>query len=701
MDGHAFLENLALVLCVAGLTAIIAHRLRLPLVFGYLAAGMLVGPYLPFPLGADTKTIIALSELGVILLMFSLGLEFRLRRVKSVAADVGPSALAETTVMFGVGYAFGTLAGWTQFESLFLAAMLSISSTTIIARSFSDLGITGRLRELVFGILIIEDLVAILLIALLSAAAAQGSVTFEAAARTALRLAVFLALLTGLGMVLLPRTIQYVVRIGRREMVTIPAVAVAFASALLALKFGYSVALGAFIAGSLVAESGHGEFVEHRIESLRDVFLAIFFVSVGMLLDPRVLAAEWLTILLLCITVVAGKVLAVSLGVFAAGHGVRNAVRAGLSLGQIGEFSFILASLGLATGAIRPFLYPVAVAVSAITTLTTPLLITRAERVATWVDREMPRPLQMYAVLYSSWIERLRAPSPEGSAQGIVGRQVRLVLVELAGLVFVVVASGIEFPVVRDWIISTSTWSPRVAQVVVLGAVAAFALPLLTALTRSTRTLASLLAQRALPTPAKGLDRAAVPRAALIASLHFAIMLAASSPIFLCIQFFTPRVPAIAIFALLSLILGAALWNSTRNLYGHATAGADVFGMALQQHDRVSYPPAELTTTVERVSAMLPGLGNPTAAVLRADSPAAGQTLRGLDLRGRTGAMVLSITHADGHAVEGIPEGSTILAPGDVLVLAGTAEAVAAARGLLSPAGRITPVTPSHAVGPN
>jgi CPA2 family monovalent cation:H+ antiporter-2 len=233
---------------------------------------------------------------------------------------------------------------------------------------------------------------------------------------------------------------------------------------------------------------------------------------------------------------------------------------------------------------------------------------------------------------------------------------------------------------------------------VVLGAVAAFAVPLLAAITRSTRTLAGLLAQRALPTPVKGLDRAAVPRGALIASLHFALMLAASSPVFLSIQFFTPRVPAIAIFALLSLILGATVWNSTRNLYGHATAGADVFGMVLQQHDRVSDPPAELHSTVERVGALLPGLGNPTAALLRADSPAAGQTLRALDLRGRTGAMVLSITHANGHAVDGIPSGSTVIVPGDVLVLAGTAEAVAAARELLSPS--LHAEMPSHAATP-
>ncbi len=682
-EPHEFLQNLALVLSVAALAAVLFHALRLPVVFGYLVAGMVVGPYLPIPLVADPKLVRALSELGVILLMYSLGLEFRLRRVADVAATAGPAALAETTVMFGLGYAFGAFAGWTPLESLFTGAMIAISSTTIIAKTFGDVGIAPRLKEIVFGVLIVEDLIAILLIAILSAVATGGTITLASLGVTGVRLASFLVAIIGIGLVVLPRVMTRVVAIGRDEMTTLAAIGVCFAAALLALAFGYSVALGAFIAGSLVAESGHGDRIAHRIEPVRDVFVAIFFVSVGMLIDPSVVALHWVAILALSATVVVGKLLAASLGVFAAGYGVRDGVRAGMSLAQIGEFSFIIAGVGLAAGAIRPFLYPVAVAVSAITTLLTPWLVRAADPAAAWVDRRLPRALQTYAALYGSWIERLRAGGGGADDRAALRRLVRLVAIDVALLMGLVIATGAEVGrlgvMVQEWF----DWTAVGGRRAVLSIAAVAALPLLVALWRTTRALSAALGLRALPAPARGLDRADTPRRALIASLHFALLLACSTPILVVAQPFIPQLPTIAVFGALVVVLGIVLWQSAGSLYGHARASAEVYSMALSQHDRVREGEAEIAATVRRVSQMLPGLGDPVPVVLESASQASGRTLRELDLRGRTGATVLSLTHADGRTVDGVPIGSQLLAAGDVLVLAGTEGAVAAARSLL------------------
>ena len=408
-DSHAFLVNLALVLSVAALTSLVFQRLRQPVVFGYLVAGMIVGPNIPVPLVADQAMVRTLAELGVILLMFSIGLEFSMRRLLQVGGAAGIAAIAETSVMMLLGFLAGRLLGLTALESIFLAAIVAISSTTIIVKAFAEHGVRGRVKEIVLGILIVEDLIAILLIAILTAVGEGEGLSPREVVATTLRLALFLAGLVGVGLLTVPRLIRAAVRSERAETILVSSMGVCFAASLLALSLGYSVALGAFIAGALVAESGQEKAVEHLVTPVRDLFVAIFFVAVGMLFDPSVLVDYWWMVLALVVIVIAGKVLAVSSGVFLIGEGLRPAVQAGMSLAQIGEFSFIVASVGLATGSTREFLLPVVVAVSAITTLTTPALIRAAPRVAKLVDAKLPGPLQTFVALYGSWFERLRS----------------------------------------------------------------------------------------------------------------------------------------------------------------------------------------------------------------------------------------------------------------------------------------------------
>jgi CPA2 family monovalent cation:H+ antiporter-2 len=382
MNAHAFLSALAVTFGVAAVTTVLCQRLRQPVVLGYLLAGMIVGPHLPVPLVADQTIIETLSEIGVVMLMFSLGLEFSVRKLLGLGRKPIVTALVQCTVMLAIGYAVARAFGWTNREGLFTGAMISISSTTIIAKAFDEQNKRGELRDFVVGVLIVEDLIAIaLMIALTALASGEGSSPGQLLL-SAGRFAAFLTAVLAVGFLLVPRVIRAVRKLGRDETLVITSIGICFAVALLALEFGYSVALGAFIAGSTIAESGEGEYVEEQIRPIKDIFAAVFFVSVGMLIDPQLIAKHAVAVGVLTAVVIAGKMLSVAGGALLSGGGKRLSVQAGMSLAQIGEFSFIIAALGSDLHATGPFLYPVAASVSAITTFTTPWLIRASDPIA-------------------------------------------------------------------------------------------------------------------------------------------------------------------------------------------------------------------------------------------------------------------------------------------------------------------------------
>jgi CPA2 family monovalent cation:H+ antiporter-2 len=641
------LTALAVILCVAAVTTLIFQRIRQPVVLGYLLAGLIVGPHVPVPLFADEGVAHTLSELGVILLMFSLGLEFSLRQLIKVGPTAGIVAVIQCSLMIWLGYLVGRAFGWTSFESIFAGALIAISSTTIIVKAFAERGVKGPMAELVFGILIVEDLIAILLLAILTAAASGAGLSAGGLALTIGRLAAFLAGLLVVGMLVVPRLVRLMVRLGRTETTVVASVGIAFAFALLAQKFGYSVALGAFLGGALVAESGQAKTIERAIEPVKDVFAAIFFVSVGMLIDPVLVAKHWGAVLVLTLVVVAGKVVGVALGAFIAGSGVRTSVQAGLSLAQIGEFSFIIAALGVTLGVVGNFLYAVAVAVSAITTLLTPWLIRVSGSVATYVDGRLPTALQTYASLYGAWVEDLRGRPRQQTVWRRIRRLVVLLLVDVAAIASIVIAASLNMPRLLRSLGQLVPIAPGwVRALVVLGAVA-LSLPFLLGAVRLARALGIAVAREALPSSIKGLDLAAAPRRALL-------------------------VLAIA-------LLIVPFWRSAANLQSHARAGAQVIleALALQSHGGTSGhgPPRE------EVARLVPGLGDASALRLVDGDPAVGKTLKQLNLRGLSGASVIAIDRGHGHVL--YPTGDDVLRAGDALVLTGTDEAVKIASGLL------------------
>lgn len=467
----------------------------------------------------------------MILLIFALGLEFSLRKLIAVGPTAGITGVIQRSLLFWLGYAIALGFGWTTRQAMFTAAIVAISSTTIIAKAFDEQGIRGRLRELVVGVLIVEDLIAILIMATLTAIATGSGLSAENLIGTTGRLVAFLVGLLVVVLLVVPRTVRFVVRLGRDETTLVASVGICFAIALLAYEFGYSVALGAFLAGSLFAESGEVHEVERLVLPVRDVFAAIFFVSVGMLIDPKLLVAYWLPISVLFVAVVVGKIVSVSLGAFFTGNGVHTSIQAGMSLAQIGEFSFIIAGLGLSLRATGDFLYPVAVAVSAITTLTTPWLIRASGPVASAIDQRLPKPLQTFVGLYGSWVEQL------GTAPRVNQSRVR----RLAGLLLLdavisrrdrrrrVALSALDRGS-RDG--SYLNLPETVVSLGVVGIAIALCLPFGIGIVRCSRSLGVELAERALPPAGPDrLDLGLAARKALIVSLEVLMLAAVVLPV--------------------------------------------------------------------------------------------------------------------------------------------------------------------------
>jgi monovalent cation:H+ antiporter-2, CPA2 family len=684
MDPHAFLQNLAVVLCVAAVATVLFQRLHQPVVFGYLLAGMIIGPHIRIPLVADPQTVRALSELGVILLMFSLGLEFSVRKLVQVSQKAGAVALFECSIMVSVGYLVGQMLGLTRMESIFVGAIVGISSTTIIVKAFQEQKVKGRVTELVFGILIIEDLIAIFLLTILTTISRSGAVSPTDILVTAMRLAMFLAALIGFGILIVPRAIRAVQRLGQPETTLVASIGICFAAALIALAFGYSVALGAFIAGSLVAESGHEIEIETLVRPVRDMFAAIFFVSVGMIIDPAALTEHWKAVLALTLAVIIGKVLAVTIGAFLAGHGRRTAMKAGMSLAQIGEFSFIIASVGVASGVIHSWLYPVAIGVSAITTLTTPLLIKLSNRAAASIDRWLPEPIQTVAALYGSWIERVRNSPRVPTERSGTNRTIRIILLDGALITTVVIGVDVEIDRLSQILGNlTGMTADRVRFVVVLIA-GLVTVPLIYGLITSARALGNRLARRAFADAQTGkVDPADAPRRALVILVQVAVVLAVGIPVVAITEPFLPPYQGAFVLAVLMLLLLVALWRNASNLQGHARAGAQIIASALANQMASVDGTSDETTLLEDVNAILPGLGEPVAIRVIPQSIAVGKSLAQLNLRGATGATVLAIR----RGAEQIPTplGREVIRANDVVAVAGAHDALAVARAIFSP----------------
>ena len=388
------IEDLALILVVAGVVTLIFKKLKQPLVLGYIVAGFLVSPNMPYTASvADMENVHLWADIGVMFLLFSLGLDFSFKKILKMGASPVISTCTTIFCMSMLGFSVGSFFGWERMDCIFLGGMLAMSSTTIIYKAFDDLGLRQQqFAGLVMSVLILEDILAIVMMVMLSAIA-QGNLEGSQMIESVMRIGFFLILWLIVGIFAIPLFLRTVRSLINAEVLLVVSLGLCCAMAVFSSKVGFSSAFGAFIMGSILAETVEAERIEKLVEPVKNLFGAIFFVSVGMLVDPKILVEYAIPIMLLVLTILIGQSVFGTFSFMLAGESLKSAMRCGFSMAQIGEFSFIIASLGLSLGVISDFLYPVVVAVSVITTFLTPYMIRLATPVYNNLEHRLPNKL--------------------------------------------------------------------------------------------------------------------------------------------------------------------------------------------------------------------------------------------------------------------------------------------------------------------
>ncbi|MBJ2266822.1 cation:proton antiporter [Pseudomonas sp. MF6772] len=561
MHAISFIQDLAVIMLVAGVVTILFHRFKQPVVLGYIVAGFIIGPHTPpFGLIHDEDTIKTLAELGVIFLMFCLGLEFSLRKLFKVGATAFIAAFLEIILMIWIGYEIGQWFDWNTMDSLFLGAILAISSTTIIVKALNDLKMKNqRFAQLIFGVLIVEDILGIGIIALLSSIAVSGTVSSGEVFSTVGKLSLFMIVALVIGILLVPRLLAYMAKFESNEMLLITVLGLCFGFCLLVVKLEYSMVLGAFLIGAIMAESRQLLKIERLIEPVRDMFSAIFFVAIGLMIDPQILLQYAWPIAVITVAVVLGKMLSCGLGAFIAGNDGRTSLRVGMGLSQIGEFSFIIAALGMTLQVTSDFLYPVAVAVSAITTLLTPYLIRGADPLSLKIAAVMPQRLSRVFGMYGEW---LRSISPQGEG-AMLASMIRKIILQVGvnlALVVAIFFTGSFFAAriggyLEGWI-SDPSWQ----KALIWGGALLLSLPFLIAAYRKLKALSMLLAEMSVKPEMAGRHTQRVRRVIaelipILSLLVIFLLLAALSASIL------PTNKLLVLIAVVTAAVAAVLWR--------------------------------------------------------------------------------------------------------------------------------------------
>ena len=647
--------DLATVLGVAAVITLVFRRLKQPAVLGYMLAGLIVGPHLPIPLVADLDNVQTLAELGVILLMFSVGLEFDLRKL----VQKGPSAMVLGGVQLGcttwLGFMAGRALGWSLLESGFMAAALAISSTMIIAKLFEAHGSRGHLRDRVLSVLVVQDLLAILLLTGLDASAAAGAFGAAGLGRTLAKVALLLAGLLGGGGLVVPRLLRWAADRGQDETLLVAAMGVCFTAAVVSAKAGCSLALGAFLGGMLAAASDRVARIEHLVLPLRDMFAAIFFVAVGMLLEPRQLAAQVLPIAVFTAVVLLGDTLGATLGGALAGLPLRTGFRTGLALAQAGEFSFVLVGIGVGSGLLRPDLFAVPAGVCLATALLGPALFRHGDALAAGLEHRLPGRINWYLKAYQSWAAKL-GRSSLGRGPAPLRRPLVFLVLDAVCINLVIVGAALLRHRV-PWFQAARAGTGLLACESALLVLLAWAL-----CGRARELAAGLLA---------GAEaRAGGDHGLLQAALGLALLLMVAAPSVVLLQPFLPQGPMLTGFlGGVGGLLGL-LWAHSRRFPPDRARGSEWL------LDRVRAPWARTGDPPDPAEG-----GERAALALGPGSPCLDRTLADLAVEDATGAAVLGLLR-EGRALPAEP--GLRLRAGDTLTLRGSPAALAAARRLLA-----------------
>ncbi len=678
MQPLTLLWDLAIVMTVAAVVTIVFHRLRQPVILGYILAGLIIGPHTPpFPFVKDEQSIHTLAELGVIFLMFTVGLEFNLRKLKRLGVVATVATTVEVMGMIWFGYQIGRWMNWGAGDSFFLGVALSLSSTIIVVKILREMGkMREPFAEFILAVLIVQDVVAILMLAGMSGMREVGEVAWNELLQSGMRIGLFAALTLILGLLSVPRLVRYIVRIGSEEILVITLLGLGLGMALLAEKMGMSTALGAFLMGALVAESGEVERIEQKVAPLRDVFAALFFVSVGMLIQPRLLVEHKDAVLVATVVAVGGKIAASFIGAFLAGHDERTSARVSFGLVPIGEFSLIIAYFAWQRHLTSDFLYPAIAATAAITTFMTPYLLRSSERIADSLERVAPKPLVTFLSLYGQWIKNLRGEE----RRALVWKQIRRSLLQI-------LANGIVINVLLLAATFSSDQLNRIApkpvlfegdaKALLLTATALLILPFLIAMVRKWQAVTMILSEAALPSH-KPNPLAIQVRQTLRATFTFAGIALICGWLLIASASLLPPSPVLLVLLLPMAITATLLWNSMVRVHSRIQATIqNAFATNESSQSADAHDPV-----IELVRNRYPWLAESQEVILPADAYAAGRSIHELAVRKQTGATIIVIRQGSQQTTNPSPD--TVLLAGDVLVILGETDQLARATKLLT-----------------
>lgn len=654
----SLVKDLALILVVAGIVTLVFKRLKQPLVLGYIVAGFLVSPHMPYLMSVvDKADIQTWADIGVIFLLFSLGLDFSVKKILRTGAAPVIAACTIIFCMMALGVIVGYSFGWKEMDCIFLGGMLAMSSTTIIYKAFSDMGLTQKgFASTVMSVLILEDILAIVMMVMLSTLASGASPDGVQVVGSILKIGFFLVLWFVVGLFVIPLFLRSVRKILNNETLLVVALGLCCLMAVVSTQVGFSAAFGAFVMGSILAETVEADKIIRLVDPVKNLFGAVFFVSVGMLVNPKILAGYAVPILLLVLAILAGQAVFGTLGYLLGGQTLKNAMRCGFSMAQVGEFAFIIASLGLSLHVISDFLYPVVVAVSVITTFLTPYMIRAAEPCYDIVIRFLPK----------RWVRRLThiqtGASPGNAAADslwkVLARKMllnTLVYGILSSAVIAIMFSTV-LPVCRlfsvEW--TGSHWA---GNAVCGFLTVAFVSPFLRSIVMKQNHSEAF---KALWTGRR------INRLPLIATILARVVIAVSFIFYICnylTRFQNALMIAIAVGILVLMILSRRLKKRSitlERLFIQNLRSRDIKAQ-LQGKKKPLFADHLIDRDIHIANLELPD-----------DSLWAGRTLRSLQLRNRFGVHVSSILRGT-HRMN-IPNGNTILFPGDKLQAIGNDE---------------------------
>jgi len=636
------ISDLGLILMTAGIAVLLFKKLKQPLVLGYLIAGFLAGTHFDFfPSVKDVKSVEVWAEIGVIILLFSLGLEFSFKKLMKVGGTASITAVTQIISMVLMGFLAGTWMGWSQMDSIFLGVILSISSTTIILKTFDELGVKAKkFAGIVIGSLIVQDIVAILMMVLLSTVAVSQKFSGTELLMSILKLIFFLTAWFMGGIFFIPSLLKKAKHLLTDEMLLIISLALCLMMVILASDVGFSPALGAFIMGSIIAETTQAEHIEHLVKPVKDLFGAIFFVSVGMLIDPVMLYEHAIPVLILTFVTIFGQSISSTIGALISGQPLKQAVQTGMSLSQIGEFSFIIATLGMSMNVTSSFLYPIVVAVSAITTFTTPFMVKMAVPFSEILERKLPRKWVKNIARYSTNAQAIRSVSTWQIAIRAYLMQIILNTIIITSIILL--SANFILPIVED-----SKFGNAIAALITIVVISPF--------------LWALALRRVAVEQVDALYKERKYRGPILMMIFFRMGLALFYIGFLLNIFFSP---IIAFFALLVAITTYYFFPKQLHAQYHK----------IENHFLKNLNNREVKKVDRRHANLTPWDGHMSTFEIAKESSLAGKTLRELQVREDLGINIAFIKR--GELTIQIPNKLERLFPGDEICVIGTDEQV-------------------------